>query len=644
MAEEYRGGVVAHSLGIFVGVPAAKVVIVRSFCLRQLAYLLSVGYGFEDGISIFYLSFVTIEDEGVGVCRPLGVEGNVLRFEVNLCCGVLRSLAVFFGKPAAKGVAVPHGGEQVFFAHYFAVGSGIRAGGGGGFILAIQVEHVPVCRPVGVELGGGGVAVNGVCRVANARAIVLRVPAFKALAGLGGGGQRPNLLLIRYLMLGIIMLHGAAARVEEEVVGVGRPLGVERCSVVHAVGYIGGVGHAVPVFVGVPPGKGVSGADRRGQRSHLCVVRYGLGGDVHRALVALKVELVGVGRPAGVEQDVARHVVHGSVGVLRSGALRGGVPAPERVARAHRRGQRVRALRGAHHAVVGYVVGGGVYRSPLPSVEGNRVGVGRPVGVERGVARRVVRHVCGVPRSAAVALGKPAFKIVARAGSRAHGAYRRAVGNLLHHFAHRSSGGVVAQLVGVGRPPGVNLHVFGAPAGDDRHRHVVAQRCVGVPAYKGVAFPAGGEQRHRLLYVEGIGVGRVVRGSAVAVQRVGDLVAHGIPLGVQRLVPYFGAGDDGCYRCARKILFVVPPLKCVARAGGVGQHDVVPVHRVARGVGVYHPVRQRHVGDAEGVDGPLGPERFIPRAPLRDKGVHVAGKFVVVVPAPKRVAAQRVGL
>ena len=158
-----------------------------------------------------------------------------------------------------------------------------------------------------------------------------REPPGKGVSGAAGRCQRT---------VGRVKGHHLAAwsgcaaviGIEGDGVGVGRPLGIE--------GVVGGCAHdggrSYLSSTGSrrePPGKGVSGAAGRGQRTVGRVKGHHLAGwSGCAAVIGIEGDSVGLGRPLGVQGDVSGKRVDRFICIIRPGAVIFGVPAVERVA------------------------------------------------------------------------------------------------------------------------------------------------------------------------------------------------------------------------------------------------------------------------------------------------------------------------
>ena len=270
---------------------------------------------------------IGIEGDGVGLGRPLGVQGDVRREGVGRAVGVVRAAAVGGRGPVNEAVASPREGigrqsrRDVgnLVAHRARATVGVEGHG-------VVGQSCPLGVQGDVRREGVDRAVGVVC----ATAVGGRGPVHEAVAspreGIGRQSRRD---------VGNLVAHRARATVGVEGHGVvrqGCPLGIEGvvggCAYDGGRSYLGSTGSRRE-----PPRKGVACAAGCGQRTVGGVIRHYLAGWCGcAAIIGIEGDGVGVGRPLGVEGDVRREGVGRAVGVVRAAAVGSRGPVNEAVA------------------------------------------------------------------------------------------------------------------------------------------------------------------------------------------------------------------------------------------------------------------------------------------------------------------------
>ena len=576
-----------------VGVPPAGKAVAQALERRRRGGIGQRAYGVAVGDRLArrrYRHARAVEYERVRVGRPRGVEGMApgvaLRNEAHegAVGGGVDGVGLFV--PAAKGVSRPGERLEGYGGRFYRVRRGIywvaRYARAPARIVGNGVAHY---IPAGVKGGVARAAVRDGGYLAALVKVRRAVPAQRRVP-LSHGGIQGDILrfygVLRRVVVAVYaavchvgdaVLHGIPARVEEDAVAVrGGAVRVVQVALEEALGDGGHVGAAVVLF-GVPVpqhvsplGGGVQGDGQLRYREAVGVERVGC------APAPPVADVVGGGVPPGVERGARRHAVNGIGGILCSAAAAFGKPAAQRVAQPGGVGQAV------YPGMVGYGLAGGGHRYAC-AVEDERVGVGRPRGVERGVLRyrRLAEAPFGV---SAAGIGAPVPKGVSllfrerRAGRKAAVGYPRRIfvvaaqGVVGHKEAvgcpagpqrgvsRHLVRGVVAVLrplsVGQGKPP----HKVGARARCLRqrsHRRIVGYRhgvegfrvarCAAARRYAAAVavevelVPVGrprGVERGVLLYGVGGGVAGELPGSAVGVAVAGTVVPR-VRKGVARL-------------------------------------------------------------------------------------------------------------
>ena len=247
--------------------------------------------------------------------------------------------------------------------------------------------------------------------------LLVRVPAFKAVAGAGDIGQQCHRAIGIACDILRAVSKSAAVQIERDAVAVSLPLSVEgnvpvqfRGEVFHS--FLIKIGIAIIVF---PPVEGVAGAGEAVVRELLGgVIGEGLGAYDALAAVGVKGHRVFVGRPLGVEGDsvavLSGEVIHlFPVLVGGAGAIGRRVPPDDSVAGAGE---------GVGSESLCFVVGEslGVH---LPAdivgivVKYHRVGDGLPLGVDGDVLGHIFVKRIGL---GAVLVGIPVLEGVPRPG------------------------------------------------------------------------------------------------------------------------------------------------------------------------------------------------------------------------------------
>ena len=511
----------------------------------QNAVGLAEGDGLAGGI---HAAAVGVEGDGVGVGRPVGVEG-VLVGGGDLSGGGHLGPAYGGGVPAVQGVARAGNSGHAVGAVCPTVGDFSGRVCRDPIVVDLQRHRVLVGRPVGVEgLVGGPLEVGVVYHIRSAGRG--GVPAVKGISRPGGGGQGTVFLAGGDGFAGRI--HAAAVGVEGDLVLVGRPFG----GIGHIPGGHGVLGHAV-----APAGEGIARLGGRGQGPQLIPGVDGAAGH-RRAAIGVKGDGVGVPAPPGVE-GVGVGVGHLRVRRHPAAPCLAGVPPGEGVARPG----------GVGEANVFPAVGEvqfAVARGPVVVVQRHGHGLGGPAGVEGVVFPVGDLGEAGHP--VAVGLGGvPAAEGIARPGGGGQSAVGLAVGDGLAGLAHAAAVGVKGDGGALHLPEGVKGVVivvghlgFGV---DD-----VAALGADAPGRELVARAGGGGQVAVGLAV-GDGLGGLAHRAAVGVE--GDGGTLGLPLGGQLRASVLGVALPNVEGAVGAVL---PALEVVAGpAGGGGRGDEVGV-------------------------------------------------------------------
>ena len=488
-------------------------------------------------MGVIMISYVIVDGRPLGVQRDVGIGRvgivSVADVRVIACVGI----------PSFKDVA-----RSVRRGQRDGRGSPLRVDRDGGVLHGGKIDHfLPVvvgicaCAVCGaVPAGELPADKNGVVAVIMGSAIIIVCNGVIADIGVlrkRRGCVKHKALIRHRAAFRLRGGAGGAVAVKRHVVTVGLPDGVQRYSI--AVGganiliqrggiFFGGIrGNVAPAEEVVTSAHECVGAQRQ-----IRIIGLGLRGHGHVRIgvaVAVKRHGIGDGRPLGIQSGFRTlrvcqiHVQRAACGVANTGAAAVGVPAAEDVTgQAGRRSvQRQCGIVGL--GFTGGQVGDVVGRVGLVGVVNDRVGHGRPLGIQRVSVDVFIPRGCGsagvgvVLRTAHCTVGQGIVitaEGVTFALGHAHalGGHIVVIGGRYALRVRRTAVAVQCDRGGVCGPLGVQIDAAARAVGRAAVAGFVAVGAVavGIPAAEGIARAGGPGQR--------------------------DAVGSGLPHGVQRKI------------------------------------------------------------------------------------------------------------